>query len=127
MGGRILLAEDNDDLRRLLVMHISSMGYEVIEARDGEEAWGLNLEYRPDLIVTDINMPRMSGIDLIRLVRQFDSDHQVPIVVMSAYDSGYLTEAMQAGADYRLHKPEDLDRLEELIKHMLQSKSLDPA
>ena len=119
-SGRILLAEDNDDLRRLLVMHISSLGYEVIEARDGEEAWELLQESKPDLIVTDINMPRKSGTDLIRLVRESETRASVPIVVMSAYDGSYLVEAMQAGADYPLHKPEDLDRLEDLIEGMLK-------
>lgn len=119
---RVLLAEDNDDLRRLLVSLISALGYEVIEARDGEEAWRLMQECPPDLIVTDINMPRKSGIDLIRLVRK-DRLSAVPIMVMSAYDSGHLKDAIKAGADIPLRKPDELDRLIDLVDEVLRAKT----
>jgi len=119
---KVLLAEDNDDIRRLLVSLITALGYQVIEARDGEEAWCLLQECPPDLIVTDINMPKKSGIDLIKMVRR-GRHSPVPIMVMSAYDSGHLRDAIKAGADIPLRKPDELDRLIEMIDEVLKSKA----
>ena len=95
----------------------------MIEARDGEEAWRLLQERRPDLIITDINMPKRSGIELIQMVRRQRLTVSLPIMVMSAYDSGHLKDAMQAGADIPLRKPEEIDRLLDLIDEVLGRES----
>lgn len=119
---RVLLAEDNDDIRRLLASLITSLGYEVVEARDGEEAWRLMQQSLPDLIITDINMPHKSGIELIQMVRQQRLTVSVPIMVMSAYDSGHLKDAVRAGANAPFRKPEELDTLIDKIDAILKEK-----
>lgn len=106
---RILLADDDDQLQRALRITLTARGYEVLQARNGAEAIDLAANGHPDLIVLDLGMPRVEGIDVIRAVRSWSS---VPILVLSGRtDSGEKVEALDAGADDYVTKPFAMDEL----------------
>jgi CheY-like chemotaxis protein len=109
---RVLLVEDAPFLRhafgRLLRLH----GFEVMEAKDGREALGCVHDFRPDLIVTDLMMPVMDGVELIRRLRADPRSSEVPILVITADPSAATEErARAAGAADFLPKPVDMPAL----------------
>src|SRR6266700_7588771 len=77
---RILVVDDETQITRVLKTTLTAQGYEVRTASDGESALDLAVDWLPDLIVTDLSMPRMTGIELCRAVRERS---QVPIIVLS--------------------------------------------
>lgn len=104
---KIVIAEDEDAVRTRIVKHIneSETEYEVIgEARDGLQAMELIKAHNPDILMTDICMPRMGGLDLIRSIREIDKE--LSIIVVSGYDEfSYAREAMSMGVREYLLKP----------------------
>ncbi|MFK4731425.1 response regulator transcription factor [Agromyces mediolanus] len=106
---RILLADDDEQLQRALRITLAARGYEVLHARDGAEAIEQAASGHPDLILLDLGMPRVDGLDVIRAVRAWSS---VPILVLSGRtDSGEKVEALDAGADDYVTKPFAMDEL----------------
>ena len=100
----LLLAEDEEPLResfkRVLLLYVDK----VYTATDGEEAYELYRIHRPDIIITDIKMPRLSGLELVKRIRH--KDHDTPIVVTSAYtDQGFLMESIRLSLIDYLIKP----------------------
>src|SRR5215468_4124315 len=102
---RILLVEDDQDTRFALGMLFELEGFEVVTATDGQEAYLKATSEQPDLIVTDINMPNVSGLDLIRLIKGNNKLAGVPIIAMSAVDRQYLGRAIEFGAAAVCQKP----------------------
>lgn len=106
---RILVVDDETQITRVLKTALSSQGYEVKSASDGESALNFALDWIPDLIVTDLSMPGMSGIELCRLVRERS---QVPIIVLSVRgEEKNKIEALDAGADDYVTKPFSVNEL----------------
>lgn len=106
---RILLADDDDQLQRALRITLGARGYEVIAAHDGAQAIDLAANAHPDLIVLDLGMPKVEGVDVIRAVRAWS---KVPILVLSGRtDSAEKVEALDAGADDYVTKPFAMDEL----------------
>jgi CheY-like chemotaxis protein len=101
----VLVAEDHEDFLDLLEMVLTSEGFHVARAPDGQKAIDLLEHIRPTAIVTDIMMPGVDGITLVRHVRGRPELADIPIIVMSAARSGCLDEAMRAGATASLRKP----------------------
>ncbi len=100
---RILVVDDETQITRVLKTVLQSQGYEVKTAADGEAALDLAMDWIPDLIVTDLSMPKMNGIELSRLVRERSP---VPIIVLSVReDEKSKIEALDAGADDYVTKP----------------------
>lgn len=113
----ILICEDDDNLRQLIRVVIGA-GYRIVEAGDGDEALALAGEHRPDLIILDLMMPRMSGLDVLSRLRDDVSADGTHIVVMTAWpDSG--DAALEAGADRFLQKPFELDELTAIVESLL--------
>lgn len=73
---KILYAEDNEQSRRSYALGLRELFKEVIEAKDGEEALDLYRQHQPDIILTDINMPLLDGLELIRTIKRRRQDHQ---------------------------------------------------
>lgn len=113
----ILICEDDDNLRQLIRVVIGS-GYRIVEAGDGDEALALASEHRPDLIVLDLMMPRMSGLDVLRSLRSDVSVDGTHIVVMSAWPDSQEA-ALEAGADKFLQKPFEPDDLTAIVESLL--------
>jgi DNA-binding response OmpR family regulator len=117
---RILIAEDEPDIRELVAFILRFAGYEVNTAANGEEAVQLATQSIPDLILLDVRMPRMSGYDVCRLLKANTAVKDVPIVFLSA--KGQVREIMagiEVGAEEYLLKPFAPDQLTERVRSIL--------
>lgn len=129
---KILCVEDNPDTQRMLTFLLTKAGYDVITADDGMQAIQKAKAWRPALILMDMMMPRMSGAETIRRLRQIKVTRDVPILVLSAYqEQALIDEALEAGADDFLIKtvlPEDLtdiiDKYLEIGSAVLSKRSV---
>jgi len=102
-AGRILVVDDEPQIRRTLRTALTAAGYEVDDARTGEQALGKVREYRPDLVLLDINMPGMGGLAACRAIR---ADTGVGIIMLTVRSSEQdKIEALDAGADDFVTKP----------------------
>jgi DNA-binding NtrC family response regulator len=120
---RIVLADDEDAARRSLGEILTEDGYAVRLAADGEEALRLVAEDGPDILLTDLKMPRLDGMDLLARVRAAYPD--VAIVVMTAYGTiASAVKALRAGAEDYLTKPIDVEELEHLLEAVLGRRRL---
>ena len=116
----VMVAEDYDDTRVMIRQVLERQGYHVVEARSGIEAVELVRHERPDLILMDINLPLIDGVNATRRIREIEGLNDVPIVAVSAYDSPELRDsALAAGCVEYLIKPIDADRLKDLIDRWL--------
>jgi two-component system KDP operon response regulator KdpE len=101
---RVLVVDDEAAMRRGICVCLTARGYAVEEARSGEEALGVFHERRPDLLLLDINMPGMSGLEVCRRIRSMDS--KAGIVMVTVRDTEEDTiQALEAGADDYIRKP----------------------
>jgi two-component system, chemotaxis family, chemotaxis protein CheY len=116
----ILLAEDHSDLRQLYTFMLTNDGFEVTAVKDGEEALAALLLQAPDVIVTDIEMPKMDGVELIKQVRSKPEFADLPVIAISAFGNGYLSRAAEAGATETLAKPVEHHELRSTVKRVLQ-------
>jgi CheY-like chemotaxis protein len=109
---KILVAEDEHHIRLLVSRVLQKHGHIVKEAEDGLEALSVVKEDRVDLVLTDLNMPRMTGVELIKEICK-DETHP-PIVIITAYEE-YVPEACRHGATYYLPKPFTQQQLVEVV------------
>jgi two-component system, cell cycle response regulator DivK len=121
MVTKVLVVEDHHDTSFLLCRLLKMEGYEVEHAIDGIVGCSAAKNSAPDLIVTDIQMPRMDGIEMIKRIRESQAGKRIPIIVMSAYGQRRITDALEAGADGIVEKPIDLDSFLETIKSKLRA------
>jgi CheY-like chemotaxis protein len=114
--GRVLVLEDSDPIRELIVLHLTNAGYEVREAEDAVVAGELILQAPPDLIITDISLPYMSGIDFIAALRTEPGLCDIPVVFLTSHaDDQFDDRAKQLRAAAYLTKPVSLARLLEVV------------
>lgn len=107
--GNILVVDDEPQITRVLKTTLSSQGYGVRAAGDGEEALDEMKGWSPDLIITDLRMPRMDGLELCRRVRL---DSRIPIIVLSVKGEETIkVQALDAGADDYITKPFSINEL----------------
>jgi len=106
MAKRILIVEDQEDNRRIMRDLLSASGYELIEAKDGEEGLELAEKEIPDLILMDIQLPGLDGYEVTRRIKaKFDLGH-IPIIAVTSYAlSGDDQKAYAAGCDGYVTKP----------------------
>ena len=110
---RVLVVEDDQSIRELVVYALGDEGYEVDEALDGRSALDLIAQRRPDVIILDMKMPGMDGWEFARIYRQRHG-HQTPIIVFTAA-ADVATRAAEVGAEAFVSKPFDLDALLERV------------
>lgn len=104
MTHKILVVEDTLDTRMLVMAMLAQEGYTVFEAADGKEGLAQARGMHPDMIVTDIRMPEMSGIEMVALLRADKAFEKTPILVLSAFGDE-IAKAIDAGANGALLKP----------------------
>src|SRR5581483_8400638 len=105
-GKRVLLADDNSDMRAYVTRLLEGQGYAVVTAPDGEEALRLAQAAPPDLVLTDVMMPKIDGFGLLRELRGFEATAGVPVIMLSARAGEEAkVEGLNAGADDYLTKP----------------------
>ena len=102
--GRVLLVDDNWDVRTAASLRLSAVGYDTVTACDGEEAVASAVQHRPDVIVLDVRMPRMDGLQTLDRLRRQDATRNTPIVMLSASLRDQQT-ALDAGARFFVTKP----------------------
>ena len=119
-----LVVEDFEDSRFMMRRLLEMAGYNVLEATDGEEAIRLAVDKRPALILMDLSLPKLDGLEATRQIRQQRGLKRVPIVAVSAHDSPESrTEALAAGCDEFVTKPIDFDRLNQLLQDFIYKRS----
>ena len=116
MRKRVLVAEDFEDTRRMMKILLECRGYDVVEAADGYEAVKKAVSSNPDLILMDIAMPVMDGIQATQAIRQHDDLADVPIVALTAYGDFYSDRARDVGCTDVVQKPLEISRLEPLVE-----------
>lgn len=125
---KILIVDDEPPIRKLLRMGLGSEGYEAIEAPKGATALELLAE-KPDLIIVDLGLPDIQGLELIRILRE-RAEHTPIIVLSSRADEGAKVEALDLGADDYVTKPfgmkELLARIRAALRHQLQTQGERP-
>jgi CheY-like chemotaxis protein len=115
----VLLAEDSRDTRQMLRRALEVKGYRVLEAGNGLEALQLTKQSRPNLIIVDLNMPVMDGLETIKYVRMMKGVNKVPIVAITAFDVyGMEDAAHEAGCNEYICKPFDLSELDRALKNL---------
>lgn len=123
MSRTILVVDDEKYIREGLCAALGMDGYEGVEAEDGQQAWNLINKTPVDLVITDLKMPKMSGIDLLK--RIYTTYPTIPIIVLTGHGTiEEAVDAMQNGAVDFLTKPVNLDHLSVLIKKCLSNKDL---
>jgi signal transduction histidine kinase/DNA-binding NarL/FixJ family response regulator len=127
MPSTILVAEDDPEIRELLVLLLRSHDYELLEASDGMEAYELLHQRKPDLLITDVVMPRMDGYELVRRVRQDESLAKLPVIFCSASYHGREIREMARTLDVSatLLKPYDVSTVPEVVDHVLSAHQIE--
>jgi DNA-binding response OmpR family regulator len=118
---RILIAEDERDIRDLITFTLSFAGHQVTAASNGEEAVEKALQIIPDLILMDVRMPRMTGYEACKRIKEEDSIKHIPVAFLSA--KGQETEVqtgLDAGAVEYILKPFSPDQLTDRVQKLLE-------
>jgi CheY-like chemotaxis protein len=119
----VLVAEDDEDIRLMMLTLLRMKGYKTAEACDGEETLEVARRVRPDMILMDLQLPRLNGFAVTRFVRQTEALRGVPIIVVSAHDPAkHRTLALAAGCNAYVQKPIDFDSLDAMILNLLSSR-----
>src|SRR6188472_1499391 len=122
-GGTVLIVDDERTLARAVKAFLAEAGYEAEVADDGERALALVQTLRPDVVFTDVRLPGMSGIDLLRRIHEFDP--AVPVIIMTAYGTiEGAVEAVKLGAFDYMKKPVDLEELKLLADRARENAML---
>ncbi|MGK2945575.1 MAG: response regulator [Desulfuromonadales bacterium] len=122
MSKKILIAEDSLTMRSLIVSTIEAMGdYETVEAGNGFEALRILPREKVDLIITDINMPDINGLELISFIRNNENYRNTPLIIISTESSERDREkGLTLGANAYLVKPFAPDQLQQLLRDYLE-------
>lgn len=116
----IMVVDDTDDVRELMVMHLQHAGYDVIEARDGQEAVELARLNSPALILMDINMPVMDGVEATHEIRHIKDLSAVVIVAFSSLTSGNnRRRALEAGCNGYVNKNDGINQISSIVRSYL--------
>jgi DNA-binding response OmpR family regulator len=116
---KLLVVEDTLDTRDLLHFYFTRAGYHVRTASDGEEGLYMTKVEKPDLILTDVAMPRMDGVEMIRAIRAESDFANIPIIVFTARSASSKEEIIEVGANRVFHKPFDFDELQKMVRGLL--------
>lgn len=122
-GFLILIVDDVVDNLALISLDLQQQGYRVVTASDGEKGVRVAALTKPDIILMDIAMPRVDGLEATRKLRADEYLRSIPVIALTAHDTGgFRRAAADAGFDGYLTKPINFDRLHELIQNLLHRK-----
>ena len=127
MPDKILVVDDSADTREMMAKLLELEAFTVVTAEDGRMGLKVADDELPDLIITDINMPNMSGIEMIKELRKQPWCRSVPIMAITAYGNGVAKDALEAGADRAATKPIQFNAVIVEIKELLADKLCDGA
>lgn len=120
MAKRIMTVDDSASVRQMVSFTLKNAGYDVLEAADGQEALELFQKEPVDMVITDLNMPRMDGIELIRCARRLPAGKFIPIIMLtSESQSNKKQEGKEAGASGWIVKPFKPEQLLAVVQRVL--------
>ena len=122
---KILLVEDDNNLREIYEARLQAEGYDIVSARDGEEALTIAMKERPDLIISDVMMPKISGFDMLDIIRSTEETKNVKVIMMTALSQAEDKErASKLGADRYLVKSQvTLEDVAKVAREVLNGES----
>ena len=115
----VLVIDDNRDILELVRLQLEADGFKVVTLEDCSLALDYLTANNADVIVTDLMIPDITGLEFIHQLRRVSNYDRIAIIAMSAYDKTYLAAAVMAGAVDALHKPEELHKLTGEIRQAL--------
>ena len=114
MAKTILLVDDEEGIRKVLGISLSDAGYEVLTAENGEEALKIFRKIKPPIVLTDIKMPEVSGLDVLKEVREKKGD--LPVIMITGYASEDTNaQALQLGVSGYIRKPYDVSQIRDIV------------
>ena len=120
--GKILIIDDDDDLRTLLIFYFQSLGFEALEATNGNDGIAISAEQMPDVVILDINMPTTDGFTTLESMRHNAKTKDIPVVVLSSFDHvDNRTQVHKTGCTAFARKPIELDLLREFVEEAMDS------
>jgi two-component system, OmpR family, alkaline phosphatase synthesis response regulator PhoP len=122
---RILIADDNEPNRELLEVYLSDIDCEIEHAADGQETLAQVKSFRPDLILLDVMMPKLSGFEVCQKLKADPASRKIMILMVTALnEAGDIERAVQAGTDDFLSKPVNKTELIKRVENMLKLKDV---
>jgi DNA-binding response OmpR family regulator len=121
MAKKIVIADDEVLVRQVIKQVLQNEGYDVIEAKDGKEAVELVRDEKPDLLIIDVRMPVMDGMQACRIIREFDEPiRSIPIIILTAIDT-VLGRRLSAelGIELYLTKPISMKELRQRVRELI--------
>jgi CheY-like chemotaxis protein len=116
---KILIIEDHADIRRVLSLTLQHLGYHTVEAMNGRSGIELTLRERPDLVLLDLSLPDVSGIEMAKTLKKNPHTAEIPLVGLSAYaEQDTALRALAAGMAEYLVKPADSHKLAAVIERL---------
>ena len=126
MKDKILIVEDNPQNMRLIEMTLRGKGYNLFKAIDGEQALDMAMREQPDLIIMDIQLPKLNGLEVTRKLRKIPAFSHTPIIAITAYAmKGDKERTIDAGCDAYVSKPINTRELPGMIAQMLLLRQKD--
>jgi two-component system cell cycle response regulator DivK len=121
MGARILIVEDDPDIMRILTHGLNAVGHQVVPAYGGEDALRKVKARQFDLVLTDLAMPKVSGVEVIQSIKSDPATRHIPVLAVTAHIwDGIAQSAGQVGCDGYISKPFSMKRLAEEVQKYLK-------
>ena len=121
---KILLLEDDPILSDILAHHLKDSNYDVVHVEDGESALDKVSETKFDLLLFDINVPKKSGLDVVKTIREYNNT--TPVIIITAYqDTTHMKNGFESGCDDYIKKPFDLEELDLRINNIKKRFSIE--
>jgi CheY-like chemotaxis protein len=124
---RVLLVDDDVDIREMCAEYLTTGGYEVLQAENGAEAIDVAIDREPDVIVMDVEMPVMDGLEAVLRLEADARTHAIPVIVLSANGVVAHARAARVGCTVCLVKPCDPYDLEGIIRTLVEARLQEPA
>ncbi len=121
---RVLIAEDDPHILRVISLWLSRQGHEIFEARNGALALALFIEHKPDVLVTDVNMPAMDGLELVEHILDEPGNLRGVVMLTNRWDHGEIRERQGYANVHVLPKPFSPTRLSELILEVMAQEPM---
>ena len=116
----VLVADDDEDILSLVVFRLERAGYEVVQARDGEQALRLARDRQPELAVLDVSMPKLTGYEVTERLRAVEETRRIPVILLTArVQEADVSRGLEAGADDYVKKPFSPEELSSRVQAIL--------